>query len=398
MKHIFFKFFVCIVVMNPSLSHSFTKKIIEYNKTNFLIEENEILEDLTSTDSFNGKYFKVVLGKSNIAIKFNDKLHSEKASNLYHHLTKAYKFFKSIGNSNLKHINKKIIIRMDITNSFDPYAHFAHDDYQKDFNTALTIPKSNETRLNSVEPWQNEIWFRPSKQIYLSSENPILSLFSSRESKTTLELMLVDNALYRYFNNGISRQTLDVLSNDRSILYLAAGLIGIELLPFIIRMVKKDTKKLYYLDTAMIPEIIYHEYAHFALSDHIPLTSTPVIEGYANFYAGQISNRAKWGNGPRKYSLDQGRNAYMKDLYSYGLESNFFSTSSYVYKLLWGLKRQFSDEEINILIYNSRKYINKESNIKNGLLDSLYKSLPIINKNDNYHRLNFHKYMQEQGL
>jgi len=88
----------------------------------------------------------------------------------------------------------------------------------------------------------------------------------------------------------------------------------------------------------------------------------------------------------------------MKDLYSYGLESNFFSTSSYVYKILWGLKRQFSEEEINILIYNSRKYINKESNIKNGLLDSLYKSLSIINKNDNYHRINFHKYMQEQGL
>ena len=147
---------------------------------------------------------------------------------------------------------------MDITNSFGSYAHFAHDDYQKDFNTALTIPKSNKTRLNSIEPWQSEIWFRPSKQIYLSSENPILSLFSSRESKTNLELMLVNNALYRYFNNGINRQTLVVLSNDKSILYLAAGLIGIELLPFIIRMVKKDTKKLYYLETAMIPEIIYH--------------------------------------------------------------------------------------------------------------------------------------------
>ena len=43
-------------------------------------------------------------------------------------------------------------------------------------------------------------------------------------------------------------------------------------------------RKWYLLDSALIPEIIYHEYAHIALSDHLGLNhSTAVIEGMADF-------------------------------------------------------------------------------------------------------------------
>jgi hypothetical protein len=44
-------------------------------------------------------------------------------------------------------------------------------------------------------------------------------------------------------------------------------------------------EKYYYLDTALVPEIIYHEYAHIALSDEIaPTHSTGVVEGMADFF------------------------------------------------------------------------------------------------------------------
>ena len=42
------------------------------------------------------------------------------------------------------------------------------------------------------------------------------------------------------------------------------------------------TRKWYKLDSALVPEIIYHEFAHLALSDNLELShSTPVIEGMA---------------------------------------------------------------------------------------------------------------------
>ena len=42
------------------------------------------------------------------------------------------------------------------------------------------------------------------------------------------------------------------------------------------------TRKWYKFDSALVPEIIYHEFAHLALSDNLELShSTPVIEGMA---------------------------------------------------------------------------------------------------------------------
>src|SRR5690606_1307067 len=53
-------------------------------------------------------------------------------------------------------------------------------------------------------------------------------------------------------------------------------------------------RKYFHLDSALVPEIIYHEYSHVALSDHLVLShSTAVIEGMADIFAGFIGNTSK---------------------------------------------------------------------------------------------------------
>lgn len=52
-------------------------------------------------------------------------------------------------------------------------------------------------------------------------------------------------------------------------------------------------EKYYYLDTALIPEVIYHEYSHYVLQDYLVLShSTGVVEGLADYFAGEIASMA----------------------------------------------------------------------------------------------------------
>src|SRR5690348_3343998 len=86
------------------------------------------LKDLTSPDSFEGKYFRVVKGKGGEAISFHDedKEMVLKAANTYHHLTKAREFWANkIGTQRVNEI-PKLTVRVDITNLFDDQGHFAH--------------------------------------------------------------------------------------------------------------------------------------------------------------------------------------------------------------------------------------------------------------------------------
>ncbi len=67
---------------------------------------------------------------------------------------------------------------------------------------------------------------------------------------------------------------------------------------------------------ALVPEIIYHEYAHIALSDSLELThSTAVIEGMADFFAGKIGGNHKLAMHIKKHNTFSGKNAKRKQQY-----------------------------------------------------------------------------------
>lgn len=86
------------------------------NKTTF---RKVHLEDLESAKSFDGKFFKIVKGKSNEAIHFDDSDNQlvTKAATVYHHLTLARKFWRDeIGAPGKQKIGK-LIIRLEIKKS-----------------------------------------------------------------------------------------------------------------------------------------------------------------------------------------------------------------------------------------------------------------------------------------
>ena len=401
MKHIFFKLVFSLYFCIPGnlYAYEYLTSVYDFDKNGHFILKEVILKDLLSRNTFDGKYFKIVHGKSDDAIKFNNNEHALKASHLYYHLQKARLFFLKKKSINHHLISNKIVIRIDITNTFDSYAHFAHDNYKQTYNTAITIPKSNHLRLPLVPPWSSEIWFRPAKVILTAgATQQLAALFEDKDTSNSFGMILVEGAFNRLFENGLSRETFQSFSQDRSILWLGASLVLLKTLPTVIRFAGRGYKRKYYLDTAMIPEIIYHEYTHYILSDYMPLNSTPVIEGYANYFAGRISDRAIWGKRPGQYSQDRGRNPYERDLYQFHFESKIFATSSFVYKLLWGLSPILSEDGSDQLIYHSRQYINNQSNIKNGLVDAIFTSLPILKMDDNNHKLQLHKFMQQLGL
>jgi hypothetical protein len=396
----YFNIFIFLLVIgcHDTLAAN-TATVYDYDESGDFVPITVVLEDLISQDSFNGKYFKIVKGKVDKAIHFEDDQFSTRAAHVYHHLTKARKYFKQIKNVNDFHLDSKVTIRLDITNAFDNFGHFAHDDFDEQFNTAVTIPESDDWRIPSIPPWTKEIWFRPSKEILIDSQLSMLAtLLDSRETKTGLQIAVIENTIYQLFDAGVISQLFSNLQNNWNFLSVGIGLAAIEFMPKLLRWVGSGRKRKFYLDTGMIPEIIYHEYAHLALSDKIPLTSTPVIEGFANYFAGKISGKGRWGNRPGRYTTDRGRNAFANDLYSFRVESNLFSTGDFVYKLLWGLRDILSDHKTDILLYHIRKNIGKGSNIKFDLVNSIFENLLVIDCDDNNHRIQLHKFMQRLGV
>lgn len=399
MIHICFKLLIINLIWITSSFASVVATIFDYNEFGRFVEKEVVLEDLISNHKLDGHYFKIVLEKNDDAVLIEDKEHGLRAAHIYYHLTQARNYFKSIPNVNNEFLNKKIVIRINIKNAYDSFGHFAHDDFSKEYNTAVTIPESNEHRIPTVEPWDREIWFRPAKELLIAGQLGTLGMIlNQREVKTKIQVVVLENSLIQYINQQVYSQIFNSLSSNFNFLTLGIGIAAVEFLPKILVRVGSRMKSKFYLDTGMVPEIIYHEYSHFALSDKVELTSTPVVEGLANYFAGKISKKAHWGNGPYEYTTDRGRNAFSHELYDFRVESKLFSTGDFVFKLLWGLQNIFNENDVDQLIYLAREDLTGKSNIKFDLVNSLFERLSFINKDDINHRLRLHIYMQGLGL
>ena len=167
-----------------------------------------------------------------------------------------------------------------------------------------------------IPAWGNEIWFRPVKKIRTeelpssgldAKGNPITKYIQSlvgplqysstnRLIQVTLQKLFTPEQLYTPYQTTVLRQ---------------AGTIA---LSYLLLEASKHSDKLflekyYYLDTAMIPEIIYHEFSHIALSDQLTLgLSTPILEGMADYFAVSFSDHPTIGNKINKYSLSMPKN------------------------------------------------------------------------------------------
>lgn len=350
------------------------------NRTYILMKT---LPDLTATDSFDGKHFKIVLGKSNSAIKFNeDNGLILKAATVYFHLSESRKFWIDAMKSEAATDLPKVTVRLEITNQFDELGHFANDNRAPQFNNALSIPEGETPSWVPAErrdKWSKEIWFRPKKKILTSDlgdlgpnpltialkrlENPLMNYLQGQ-----FNVRLMENIFYA---NYVSRPL-----HEDAIRY--AGTLA--LMKVMIQGSKYTDRlfleKYYYLDAALVPEIAYHEYAHLVLSDKLEMShSTPVVEGLADYFAAVQSKKRKIYAKVRGASNAASKDTQEKRKYSHWDESDRNATSDFTLSVLWDVRETLGDEVADQVIYMARRYLRTgSSTISDGLLRSLLRA------------------------
>lgn len=354
------------------------------NRTYFTHKE---LPDLESPDSFDGKYFKIVAGKSKEAVSFNEANEAVllKAANVYYHLSKAREFWVNQMRSEVAEKLPKTVIRLNITNQFDDLGHFAHDNRSPQFNNALSIPEGQTPEWVPAEKqdkWGKEIWFRPSKSISTKELGPM------GPNPMTVSLMALENPLLNYTENQFNQRLLqeffypayaarpfreDVVRYAGTLAVMKVIIYGSKLAdPLFI-------DKFYYLDTAMIPEIVYHEYAHLVLSDSLLMShSTPVNEGMADYFAAVLSKKRKVYAKVSGYSNSAPKDTQEKKKYSHWDESNRNATADFTLSVLWDVREVLGEEMGDKVVYEARKYLKTEtSTISDGLLRAILRACEV---------------------
>lgn len=335
------------------------------------------LTDLISNNSFDGKYLKVVYKKSEEAIKFDehDKDIQLKAASAYYHLNKAHKYFTETLKSEYVKSFKKMTIRIDITNKFSELGHFAHDNLDPQFNNALSIPAGVGFPERGVNAWNNEIWFRPAKRIHVSefsgadAENLrvkyILKRFRNSSHMVSFQKFLARLLLGELWYSGDTPLSAIMRVAGTSVImegiYQSTGIAA--------EMFKR---RYYRLDSALVPEIIYHEFAHVALSDHLAIThSSPVNEGMADYFAGKIANSKELGTRIKDYNLFSGKKVQKKQMYRHEFERKDFANADFVFGLLYETEKVVGESQGPLMLYHMRKEIQTDSSIRGQLLEGI---------------------------
>lgn len=353
-----------------------------------------VLKDLESREAFDGKYFKIVKGKSEEAVRFDaEESLTLRAATAYHHLTIARTYWVEKIKSDYVKSLPKMVIRIEHFNQFSELGHFANDNYEPQYNNALTIPAGKGLERRGVKPWNIEIWFRPSKKIHISEiktnglatqeYKALMHEFRNQIHMQSLQMFLSQLVLSQTENG----QYIEPLSSENLIRTVGASVIiefGYQMFDPINKFF---SRKWYWLDTAMVPEIIYHEYAHVALSDHLHLThSTSIIEGMADFFAGQVANSPKLAKHIKKYNTFNGKNAKRKQQYTIQFEMGQYANTDFVFGLLWDMKRILGEEKGEAFMFELRKNLTTNSTIRNELIEGLLKTCdvrcdqPFVNK------------------
>ncbi len=363
----------------PGIANAFSLKTEAYvrNKKFKIEKKSVVLNDLLMEDRFEGKFFKIVLGKSNEALEFSPELVDEKlkikAATTYYHLSKARKFFVEKMGSQYVTSMPQLTIRLEITNEFNQLGHFAHDNKDPQFNNAQSVPAGSGNPRWDVNPWGYEIWFRPLKKIQLknSVENGSDELAHVLKTcRKTGYRILLD----RFIMDMV--QGLMMGSKEALIASLVRNATSVVLIEASFLTMKGiyggfASKKHYFLDSALVPEIIYHEFAHIALSDKIDIKrSTPVNEGMADYFAARIANNPKLAKKIRKFSSAQGKNARTNIDYQSVFETADYANIDFVLSLLWDVK-EMVPKESDQLIFSIRKDLDSNSNIRDDLVRAL---------------------------
>lgn len=324
-------------------------EVLERDKKDGYVFVAHELQNLFCKDTFEGEHIKIVYSTEEEAISFNheNKELVKKAANVYHHLTIAREFWIKEIKSDFVEKLPQLVVRLDITNAYSSARHFKNEEQEKNYNNAWSIPAGETPSfVKDKKKWNKEIWFSPMKKIEArkmvesDGSNPI------HES-----LLLVKDPIIEYNKNRLIYSGLSMIAyptmNNSSFLDLAIKSLGpIAIMYGLIAVTKHmDTwfmDKYYFVDTAMVPEIIYHEYAHIAMSDTMKTVhSVPVIEGMADYFASRIASRRHMYKKLKDISSNKSKDVKNKSFYHPYLEGSWNATSDFTLSLLWKGKMEF---------------------------------------------------------
>ena len=366
-------------------------KVIDLVGDEYKFVDREI-KNLKCNNTFEGRDFKIVVGTSEDAVRYDeDPKLVERAGNVYYHLTKAKNFWLTNISSAYVSNLEKLTIRIEITNAYSRTRHFKNKNLEENYNNAWSTPAGQSPRfVKEKKVWGKEIWFSPKKVIESSKE-----IKSTGTNPIHQSLELVKGPVWEYNKNGLIYNGLSVIA-DNDLLESSTFLEGVARrlgTMAIIYTASEITKhmdsffmnKYYYIDTAMIPEIIYHEFAHVALSDTMtPLHSVPVIEGLADYFAARINNPETLYDHIEGLSLNRTKDPTNKKLYHPYYELSFNSHSDYVLGLLWKGKENFEKAnakrvgkgrdilaDYDKLVYQAHFHLDEESDIIRDLTSAL---------------------------
>lgn len=368
---------ICIFLLSSSSLFAFeaTCNAIVRTSNHKLRVQQVTIKELVSKTEFRGEYFKVVKQKSEEPILIGSR-DSLRACTAYYHSTIAKDYF--ITNYDLKKFKRKraITLRVEMDLGFEESSHMMHENNGKFYNNAVTIPPSNRSRLTE-KPWHYEIWFAPKKKVKMdSSTHKAAQLITSGPFMSSL---IVGVGQSQATTIGVDLVRGSTFGADFYTKTLAMSVGITALIPYTLKWVSKPFKKTIYLDTGLIPEVIYHEYSHYALSENISIdTHSPVVEGIANYFAaiiGKTDSILKKTKGYSKGLMEI--NAKKDKNYEYYMEDSKYAQLDFTFKFLYGLKDVFGEKLASNLVYESSKILGQKNSmeIKADLLSALKTSL-----------------------
>jgi hypothetical protein len=159
------------------------------------------------------------------------------------------------------------------------------------------------------------------------------------------------------------------------------------------------SRKIYRLDSALVPEIIYHEFSHAALSDHLELShSTPVNEGLADYFAGKISNSKKLAKKIKDYNLFDGKKVRKRQQYREAFERGEYANADFVFGLLWNVGQTVGVDRESQFVYDMTSKLTTNVSIKEDLINATLESCKEHCKNPLNDRIKLYKFFNSKNL
>jgi len=342
--------------------------------------------------------FKVVEGIGTETLTLQDPDKALHGATVLYHLEKARRFYLEKFNSDYIRAYPQVVVRIEMPQDFNETGHFVNAAVSQSYNNALSIPSSGEMRGGQFPEWGPEIWFRPRKNVEAESS---LALATKAMNSWAFKSVIY-STLLRTYSIDVAHSLIHGNLSANQLKTYVIGLGGFEATTRTLAFLFKNSKTTVYSDTALIPEVIYHEYSHHMLSDTIRMddvdTSTPLAEGYADYFAARIADHSKLADDIKSYSNFGAKNGDKEQKYHPALNQKYNAQTDFVFSLLWGLNETFEPSFADQLIYQAHFFLDSRSDVRHDLGHALVKACQEALQCGFQKKIQLIEYLQSRGL